>query len=75
MSCQFKLNFLFHFSKGHCQGLRGLATHPSSQTFISGGSDKTVQLWNAADRRTVWTNNKLVSRTKVGVTLVIEFLP
>lgn len=59
-SCQLKLIF-FHFSKGHCQGLRGLASHPSSQTFITGGSDKTVQLWNAADRRTVWKNNKLVS--------------
>ncbi|XP_073239257.1 echinoderm microtubule-associated protein-like 2 [Porites lutea] len=47
--------------EGHFQGLRGLATHPSSQTFITGGSDKTVQLWNAADRRAVWTNNKLGS--------------
>ena len=29
--------------------------------FVTAGNDKIVRLWNAADRRVVWTNNKLVS--------------
>lgn len=47
--------------QGHCQDLRGLAAHPSSPTFVTGGSDKVVRLWHADQHRVVWTNNKLGS--------------
>jgi len=47
--------------QGHCQDLRGLAAHPSSPMFVTGGSDKVVRLWNAADCCVVWTNSKLGS--------------
>ncbi|XP_078356309.1 echinoderm microtubule-associated protein-like 2 isoform X2 [Oculina patagonica] len=52
---------LVKIMEGHCQDLRGLATHPSSPMFVTAGSDKIVRLWNAAERRVVWTNNKLAS--------------
>ena len=55
------LNSFVCLLKGHCQDLRGLAAHPSSPTFVTGGSDKVVRLWHADQHRVVWTNNKLVS--------------
>lgn len=52
---------LVKIMEGHCQDLRGLAAHPSFPMFVTAGNDKIVRLWNAADRRVVWTNNKLAS--------------
>lgn len=52
---------LVKIMEGHCQDLRGLATHPSSPLFVTAGSDKIVRLWNAAERRVLWSNNKLTS--------------
>lgn len=47
--------------QGHCQDLRGLAAHPTSPMFVTGGSDKAVRLWNADHHKVIWTNNKLGS--------------
>lgn len=70
---------LVKIMEGHCQSLQGLATHPSSQMFVTGGSDKIVRLWNAADRRVAWTNNKLGSAIQAaafhpdGVSIAVGF--
>ena len=41
--------------------------------FVTAGNDKIVRLWNAADRRVVWTNNKLVSPCYMNFTHVATF--
>lgn len=43
--------------------------------FVTGGSDKTVRLWNAVEHRVVWTNNKLFrAPDRVNKTLCNAFL-
>lgn len=55
---------LVKIMEGHCQDLRGLATHPSSPLFVTAGSDKILRLWNAAERRVMWSNNKFTSEMR-----------
>ena len=41
--------------------------------FVTAGNDKIVRLWNAADRRAMWTNNKLVSSFFINLTCFANF--
>ncbi|VEL34610.1 unnamed protein product [Protopolystoma xenopodis] len=41
--------------QGHTDELWGLAVHPVTHQFLSGGRDKTIFLWDALSRRVIWS--------------------